>query len=40
MTEQSGAIGTLTHIGIDVADLDRAEAFYSALLGVERGLGV
>ena len=37
MTEQSGPVGMLTHIGIDVADLDRAEAFYSALLGVERG---
>ena len=36
MTEQSEPIGTLTHLGIDVADLDRAEAFYSALLGVER----
>ena len=36
MTEQSGPVGTLTHIGIDVADLDRAVAFYSALLGVER----
>ena len=36
MTEESGAIGTLTHIGIDVADLERAEAFYSAVLGVER----
>ena len=37
MTEESGPIGTLTHVGIDVSDLDRAEAFYSALLGVERG---
>ena len=37
MSEQSGPVGTLTHIGIDVADLNRAEAFYSALLGVERG---
>ena len=36
MTEQSGPIGTLTNVGIDVADLERAEAFYSALLGVER----
>ena len=36
MTEESGAIGTLTHVGIDVADLERAEAFYSAVLGVER----
>ena len=29
-------MGTLTHVGIDVADLERAEAFYSALLGVKR----
>ena len=36
MTEQSRPVGMLTHLGIDVADLDRAEAFYSALLGVER----
>ena len=36
MTEESGPIGTLTNVGIDVADLERAEAFYSALLGVER----
>ncbi|MCE2458496.1 MAG: VOC family protein [Dehalococcoidia bacterium] len=36
MTEQSGPIGTLTNVGIDVADLERAEAFYSVLLGVER----
>ena len=36
MTEESAPIGTLTHIGIDVADLDRAEKFYSALLGIER----
>jgi len=36
MTEQSGPIGTLTHVGIDVADLERAETFYSSLLGVER----
>ena len=35
MTEESGPIGTLTNVGIDVADLERAEAFYSALLGVE-----
>ncbi len=36
MTEETGTVGVLTHIGIDVADLERAEAFYSALLGVER----
>ena len=36
MTDQSGAIAALTHVGIDVSDLERAEAFYSALLGVER----
>ena len=36
MSEESGPVGALNHIGIDVADLDRAEAFYSALLGVER----
>ena len=34
--EESGPVGTLTHIGIDVADLERAEAFYSAVLGVKR----
>ena len=36
MTEKSSPIGTLTHVGIDVADLERAEAFYSSVLGVER----
>lgn len=36
MTQESGSIGALTHVGIDVADLERAEAFYSALLGIER----
>ena len=36
MSEDNDPVGTLTHVGIDVADLDRAEAFYSALLGVER----
>lgn len=36
MTEESGSIGILTHLGIDVADLERAESFYSAVLGVER----
>ena len=36
MAEESGSIGTLTNVGIDVADLERAEAFYSALLGIER----
>ncbi len=36
MAEETGAVGVLTHIGIDVSDLERAEAFYSALLGVER----
>ena len=30
MTEQSQAIGILTQVGIDVSDLSRAEAFYSA----------
>lgn len=36
MSQDSGPVGVLNHIGIDVADLDRAEAFYSALLGIER----
>lgn len=36
MTEQSEAVGVLTQVGIDVSDLPRAEAFYSALLGVKR----
>ena len=36
MKEDTGPVGTLTHVGIDVADLERAEAFYSALLGVRR----
>ena len=36
MAEESGSVGVLTNIGIDVADLERAEAFYSALLGAER----
>ena len=36
MADQSGPVGFLTHIGIDVSDLDRAEAFYSALLDVKR----
>ena len=36
MNEHAGPVGSLYHIGIDVADLERAEAFYSALLGVER----
>ena len=36
MNEDASPVGTLYHIGIDVADLDRAEAFYSALLGVKR----
>ena len=36
MAEESGSVGVLTHIGIDVADLERAEAFYSALLGIQR----
>ena len=36
MTEESGSVGELTNIGIDVADLERAEEFYSALLGMER----
>ncbi len=36
MTIESQPVGALTHVGIDVADLDRAETFYSALLGVRR----
>ena len=36
MTEEFGPVGALNHVGIDVADLERAEAFYSALLGVKR----
>ena len=36
MKEDAGPVGALTHVGIDVADLERAEAFYSALLGVRR----
>ena len=36
MKEDTGPVGVLTHVGIDVADLERAEAFYSALLGVKR----
>ena len=36
MKEESGPVGALTHVGIDVADLERAEAFYSELLGVKR----
>ena len=36
MNEDASPVGALYHIGIDVADLDRAEAFYSALLGVKR----
>ena len=36
MAEESASVGVLTNIGIDVADLERAEAFYSALLGIER----
>ena len=36
MTEESGPVGALNHVGIDVADLERAEAFYSAVLGVKR----
>ena len=36
MKEDAGPVGALTHVGIDVADLERAEAFYSALLGVKR----
>ncbi len=36
MTEESGSVGALTHVGIDVADLERAETFYAALLGIER----
>jgi predicted enzyme related to lactoylglutathione lyase len=36
MTAESRPVGALTHVGIDVADLERAEAFYSAVLGVKR----
>ena len=36
MTEDTGPVGALNHLGIDVADLERAGAFYSALLGVKR----
>ena len=36
MTEQSAPLGVLTQVGIDVSDLARAEAFYSALLGINR----
>ena len=36
MTEQSGPVGALSHVGIDVSDLRQAEAFYSALLNVKR----
>ena len=38
MAEETGAVGALTHIGIDVSDLEWSEAFYSTLLGVERGM--
>ena len=36
MAEESGSVGVLTHIGIDVADLERAATFYSELLGIDR----
>ena len=36
MDEETGPVGALTHVGVDVADLEQAEAFYSALLGVRR----
>ena len=36
MTTANKALGKLTQVGIDVSDLPRAEAFYSALLGVKR----
>ena len=36
MVAQREAMGVLAQVGIDVSDLDRAEAFYSALLGVKR----
>ena len=36
MAEETSAIAPLTHVGIDVSDLGRAEEFYSALLGVKR----
>lgn len=36
MTDITGPVGELTNIGIDVSDLERAEEFYSALLGMER----
>ncbi len=36
MRQDTGPVGTLTNVGIDVADIERAETFYSALLGVKR----
>ena len=36
MNDDTSPVGALYHLGIDVADLERAEAFYSALLGVKR----
>ena len=36
MNDDTAPVGALNHLGIDVADLERAEAFYSALLGVKR----
>ncbi len=36
MRQDTGPVGTLTNVGIDVADLERAETFYEALLGVKR----
>ena len=36
MTERRAALGVLTHVGIDVSDLDRSEAFHSELLGLKR----
>ena len=37
LSEDNDPVGTLTHVGVDVADIERAAAFYSALLGVKRG---
>lgn len=36
MGQDTGPVGTLTSVGIDIANLERAENFYSALLGVRR----
>ena len=36
MVVESRGIAALTHVGIDVSDLGRAEEFYSSLFGVKR----